>query len=392
MSTEIARRRLALFVFFFIPGVAIASWVTRTPAIRDRIDVSIAEMGLVLFGLSVGSMCGILLSGFLVGRLGTRPVSTLGMCLVVAALLVMALGVVVGQSAVVALGLGLFGFGMGTAEIAINIDGAAVEQITGRPLMHSLHGCFSLGTVCGAILGFGVTSIGLPVEWHLGLVAAAAVPAIAFFFRFIPPGTARTSGGAAGKTDTALVQDSYWRDPRLLCIGLIVLAVALAEGSANDWLPILMVDEHQYSQAAGSLVFLVFASAMTLGRFAGGYFLVRFGRVSVIRVSALLSATGLALVIFSQNSLLAGAAVVLWGLGTSLGFPVAISAAASSGPNSTGRVKAVTIGGYLAFLVGPPFLGLLGELYGLRGALVLVLGCVLLVVGIASSVRPPPKR
>ncbi len=47
---------------FFIPGLLMASWATRTPAIRDLLALSTAEMGVVLFGLSVGSMSGILCS------------------------------------------------------------------------------------------------------------------------------------------------------------------------------------------------------------------------------------------------------------------------------------------------------------------------------------------
>ena len=64
----------ALFMFFFIPGLLMASWATRTPAIRDILSVSTAEMGIVLFGLSIGSMSGILCSAWLVKRFGTRAV------------------------------------------------------------------------------------------------------------------------------------------------------------------------------------------------------------------------------------------------------------------------------------------------------------------------------
>ncbi|STH34921.1 DEOR-type transcriptional regulator [Escherichia coli] len=39
------RRTWALFMFFFLPGLLMTSWATRTPAIRDILSVSIAEMG-----------------------------------------------------------------------------------------------------------------------------------------------------------------------------------------------------------------------------------------------------------------------------------------------------------------------------------------------------------
>lgn len=67
------RRTRALFMFFFT-GTADGLWATRTPAIRDILSVSTAEMGAVLFGLSIGSMSGILCSARLVKRFGTRKV------------------------------------------------------------------------------------------------------------------------------------------------------------------------------------------------------------------------------------------------------------------------------------------------------------------------------
>lgn len=160
---------------------------------------------------------------------------------------------------------------------------------------------------------------------------------------------------------------------RLVLIGLIVLAMAFAEGSANDWLPLLMVDGHGTSATAGSLTFMLFAVAMTTGRFTGGPLLVRYGPAAVVRASALVAAVGVALVVFSDNALLAGAAVVLWGLGASLGFPVTISAAGEGARNASARVAAVSTAGYAAFLVGPPSLGFLADHVGLRNAMVVVL-------------------
>lgn len=387
MTPDLQRRRFALFVLFFIPGLSISSWVTRTPAIRDRIGASIAEMGIVLLGISVGSMTGILIAGFLVSKYGTKSVALLGTALIPTGLLVMGGGVAMESMSIVALGLCFFGLGTGLGEIAINIDGALVEQLSQTSFMHFLHGCFSFGTICGAVAGFALTAARLPVEWHLSLVAVLTIPAIAYFIRFIPGKNAGQHSAGDGQ-DMQAHEDPFLKDARLYLIGLIILAVALAEGAANDWLPILMVDEHGFSKTAGSLVFLIFACAMTLGRFSGGYFLDRFGRTNVIRASAILGAVGLSLVILSNNPVLAGAAVILWGLGASLGFPVAISAAGSSGPNSGGRVKLVTIGGYIAFLAGPPFLGLLGESYGLRTAMLVVLTFLLLAVVAAGAVRP----
>nr|WP_257142231.1 MFS transporter [Streptomyces sp. sk226] len=389
------RWRAALFLFMLATGVSMASWVARTPAVRDALDVTTGAMGLVLFGLSIGSMAGVLASGGLVRRHGGRSVITLGAALLVAGLLVIAGGAALEVSGGVFGGLALFGAGMGLAEVAFNIEGAAVERAVGRPVLPVLHGCFSLGTVVGALLGMGLTALRFPVGWHLAAIALAVAAAGAWTVRAVPAGTGREepeaaddhAGGGGWRAQVAV-----WRDRRLVLIGLIVLAMAFAEGSANDWLPLLMVDGHGTSATAGSLTFMLFAVAMTTGRFTGGSLLVRYGPAAVVRASAVIAAVGVALVVFSSSALLAGAAVVLWGLGASLGFPVTISAAGEGVRNASARVAAVSTAGYAAFLVGPPSLGFLADHVGLRNAMVVVLVLLGGAALITGALRTPERE
>ncbi|MFE7329547.1 MFS transporter [Streptomyces sp. NPDC057565] len=384
IDRAVRRRRQALFLFFFLPGIAMSSWVTRTPDVRDQLGVSTGQMGLILFGLSVGSMSGILCSGRLVSRFSTRPVIALGTGLIIVSMVVIGVGSAAPSAPMVAAGLCMFGAGMGAGEVAVNVDGADVERLTDTAVLPTLHGCFSLGTVIGGLIGMAATAAALPVAWHLTGVAVAAAGILVYALRAIPAGMGIKETSPA----TGTAQHSgppVWRDRRLLLIGGIVLAMALAEGAANDWLPLLMVDGHGLDAALGSLVFVGFAAAMTLGRFSGTYFLNRFGRAAVIRASAVSGAVGLTLVIFSDSVAVAAAAVLFWGLGASLGFPVALSAAGDSGPDQTARVSLVATIGYVAFLVGPPALGFLGDHYGLRSAMLVVLVFVAAAIGIAPA-------
>ncbi|NEA06858.1 MFS transporter, partial [Streptomyces sp. SID10692] len=188
MDATTRRWRAALFLFMLATGVSMASWVARTPAVRDALDVTTGAMGLVLFGLSIGSMAGVLASGGLVRRHGGRSVITLGAALLVAGLLVIAGGAALEVSGGVFGGLALFGAGMGLAEVAFNIEGAAVERAVGRPVLPVLHGCFSLGTVVGALLGMGLTALRFPVGWHLAAIALAVAAAGAWTVRAVPAG------------------------------------------------------------------------------------------------------------------------------------------------------------------------------------------------------------
>ncbi|MGW4235606.1 MFS transporter [Streptomyces sp. NPDC004749] len=372
MATTIARRRLALYALFFIPGVGIASWVTRTPAVRNLLEASTAEMGLVLFGLSVGSMLGILCSGALVARFGARPVIAVGTLALIISLPTIGLGGALSLKLLVAAGLFLFGAGMGGGEIAMNVEGADVEKAIGRPFLPALHGYFSLGTVVGAVAGIVFTATEFSVVWHLVIIGVLTLFLFLLAMRAIPDGTGRVPRRER-RGEVARSGPALWKDSRLLLIGVIVLAMALAEGTANDWLPLVMVDGHGFDPALGSTVYAAFAASMTVGRFVGGRIIERVGRAKVLAGSAVFGAVGLALVAFVDNQVVAAAAVVFWGLGASLGFPVALSAAGDSGPDSAARVSLVATVGYVAFLVGPPVLGFLGEEYGLRGALVVPL-------------------
>lgn len=380
-------RTWALCAFFFLPGLLMASWATRTPTIRDVLAVSISEMGIVLFGLSVGSMGGILCSGWLVKRFGTRPVIRSGMILVFVGMLLMSLALWFASPWLFALGLAGLGSGMGSAEVAVNVEGAIVERLRKKTLLPMMHGFYSLGTLTGAGLGMLLTSTGLRADLHLLLAALIVVLPTLIALTAIPGGTGQQD--ATTDTQAARTHRPFWKDGQLLLIGVIVLAMAFAEGSANDWLPLLMVDGHGFSPTSGSLIYAGFTLGMTLGRFGGGWFIDRYSRVAVVRASAVLGALGIALVIFIDSAFIAGVSVIFWGLGASLGFPLTISAASDTGPDAPTRVSVVATTGYLAFLVGPPLLGFLGEHYGLRSAMLVVLALVIVAALVARAVAKP---
>jgi predicted MFS family arabinose efflux permease len=381
---SLALRRFALYALFFLPGISISSWVTRTPAIRDLLGASTAQMGLILFGLSVGSMLGILTSGPAVMRFGARRVTLVASILLVLSMPTIAVGGGTALAPVVTLGLALFGAGTGGGEVAMNIEGAQVEKESGRTFLPSLHGCFSLGMVVGATAGILANAAHLSVVIHLLVIGVIGAALLSWAIRLLPPATGRVSAAerAARREHTG---PPVWKDARLLLIGAIVLAMALAEGTANDWLPLVMVDGHGFDAALGSAVYAVFAASMTVGRFAGGPIIDRVGRAPVLATSATCAALGLILVSLVDNQVVAGLAVILWGLGASLGFPVALSAAGDSGPEPAQRVALASIVGYMAFLVGPPVLGFVGDHVGLRGALLLPAAVVVIAIFLTPS-------
>ncbi|SLM89559.1 Putative transport protein/putative regulator [Corynebacterium casei] len=388
MSTTLEARRLALCALFLLPGLAMSAWVTRTPAIRDLLGASTAQMGIVIFGLSLGAMAGILCSGPLLARLGAKPLIAFGTLGVAVSVPLIGLGAAAQIDGFVIAALALFGLSMGGSEIALNVEGADVEAISGRPFLPALHGSFSLGTLIGAALGIVATAADFSVVTHLMTIGLSGIVILLVCIRFLPPATGRRQ---KPNTPAYRSERAVWRDSSLWLIGVIVLAMAFAEGTANDWLPLIMVDGHGLNPALSSTVFAVFAAAMTLGRFLGGPVVQRFGRAWVLGASALSAVVGISLVAFVDNSLVAVVAVVLWGLGASLGFPVAISSAGASGENPATRVAFVTVIGYVAFLVAPPLLGFIGERAGLRGALIIPLLVLFVSIFLSPVARTRPS-
>jgi fucose permease len=388
--------RNSLFLIFALCGVGLASWVARVPAVRDALDVSLEQMGVLIFGIAAGSIVGLLASSHLIARFGARATITWALVAAGAGLTVAGLGATVGPSfAVIFGGLAVFGAATGMCDVAMNVSGAANERLLGRAIMPIFHAFFSFGTIVGAGLGALAEHLGLPIALHMGFVAILIVVASCVAVRtlqselLVADGEEQIADDDHSKTWRGRL--SIWRDPRTILIGLIILGMAFAEGSANDWLALAMVDGHGVDNATGAVLFGVFVTAMTVGRLLGVRLLDQFGRVPVLRVSAGFAAVGLLIVIFGPNPAIATVGIVLWGLGSALGFPVGMSAAADDPRTAAARVSAVATIGYFAFLVGPPLIGFLAENVGILNSLLVVLVLVA-VSGIVSSAAREPRR
>jgi len=387
--------RNAIFVIFMLPGLAIASWVARLPAIRDVLDVGPAQLGFLIFAIAAGSIGGLAASSHVVARIGSARTIDWGIISTVVGLCVAGVGSTVGPNfAVVFGGLVLFGAANGMTDVAMNVSGAANERSLGRSIMPVFHAFFSFGTMLGAALGALAELFGVPIAVHFGLISVITVGALFAARRFVQPDLPLAGRSTADQeqpvpASTWRSRLSIWRDPRTLLIGLLVLGAAFAEGSANDWIAIAAVDGHGVSNTTGALVFGLFVTAMTAGRLGGVFVIDRFGRVPVLRGSFILAAVGLLIFISVPVVPIAIAGALLWGLGSALGFPIGMSAAADDPATAAARVSAVATIGYFAFLVGPPVIGLLGQSVGVLNALLVTL--VLVAVGaiVAPAAREP---
>jgi MFS family permease len=388
VGQAVRRAKVAVSVIFVVNGLAFASWVARVPAIRDTLGLTPGRVGLLLLSVSAGTMTALPLSGLVVGgrgagRLGPARTVAAGVLAGSIGLLVMAVGLAAAAVPAVALGMLLYGVGTSTWDVAMNVEGADVERRLGRTVMPRFHAGFSLGTVLGALIGAGCAKAGVSLEWQLAVtVVAILLAGLSGVRAFLPPVVAES---AAANRSSVL---AAWREPRTLLIGVLVLAFALCEGVANDWLALSLVDGYHAAQAVGAVGFGTFVTAMTVGRLVGGSFVERYGRVGTLRVTALLAVAGVLTVVLSPGIPGALAGAVLWGLGASLGFPLGMSAAGDEAARSAARVSVVGSIGYTAFLGGPPLVGLLADHVTVRDAILVACGAALVGFLAAAAARP----
>jgi fucose permease len=374
----------ATYIAFGGSGFAFASWASRIPQVRDRLHLQPSELGLVLLAIAAGSVVALPLSGPVLARLGSRRTVTAMALLLVTGLFVAAVGYLVGVVPVVA-GLFLVGLGNGAWDVAMNVQGARVEQRLGRSIMSRFHAGFSLGTVAGALIGAAMVALRVPVTAHLiGVAAVVGVSVPIAVRRFIADQDDDAAGDEAGSTGSW----AAWTEPRTLLIGLFVLAFAFAEGTGNDWISVALIDGYHAPATVGTLGFAVFLAAMTTGRWVGPGLLDRYGRVAVIRVISILAVLGLVLFVFGPSTPVAFAGALLWGAGTSLGFPVGMSAGADDPSRAASRVSVIASVGYCAFLGGPPLIGFLGQQFTVLRALTAVAVLLALAALITGSIRP----
>jgi MFS family permease len=398
MSTEIennAKRthiaRTGNLVTFATSGFLFSSWLSRLPDVKQMLDIGTGTLSFLLLALACGSLVGLPITGRIADKIGTKNTVRLGGAVGIFGFLVTCFSITFSQNLVIPIaGLALVGFGIGVWDVAQNLEGTIIERKLRRAIMPWFHAAFSGGTVIGALIGAQATALKIPLATHLSVSAALTLALLLWgtnkfiTFEVVEPND---------PLGNSIKQKSAWTEPRTLLIGVMVLAAAFTEGSANDWLAVAFVEGHQTTAPEGVLGLSAFLLFMTAGRVVGSMALDKFGRVLVLRV--LFSATLIGCLLFVFGGPVGayfGAA--LWGLGASLGFPVGMSAASDDPKRAAARISVVSTIGYCAFLAGPPLVGFLGEAVGILSAL-LAVGAVsalaFLLVPAAREQREEPS-
>ncbi|MGC4048408.1 MAG: MFS transporter [Paludibaculum sp.] len=367
---------------FLVAGVAMAAWAPMVPYAKARLALDEATLGLVLLALGAGSAVSMPMVGVLAHHWGYRRIIVSAGLL---ASLVLPLLTWVPGIAGLTVTLFVYGFLLGTLDVAMNSHAVEVERRDGRALMSGFHGLFSVGGLVGSAGLSALLSLGLPLP-AASMVVAAALAGVVLSQRtkLLPSGQ---------NADSSMPARLQWPDRLLFLLGLVCFVSFLAEGALLDWSAVFLRDVRAMAASQAGLGYSCFSVAMALGRLAGDAVIMRLGPVLTVRLGGVIAAAGLLLatLVPSTGAGLAGFALV--GVGAANIVPVMFSAAGrlpSRVPSMS--LATVTALGYAGMLSGPALIGFVAHASSLPLALSLIAILLLGVSAFAGIARPSTER
>jgi predicted MFS family arabinose efflux permease len=267
----------------------------------------------------------------------------------------------------------VLGVGNGGMDVAMNAQGATVENRRGRLLLGKLHAGFSAGGLAGAGLGAVAVAAGLGVLAHFALAAVLLAVVV------VPLSAALVGDDAHADDGTP----TFARPSRaLLGLGVLAFCCLLAEGAALDWSAVYVDDDLAASPSFAALAYAAFSAAMLTGRLLADRLAHAFGPLALLRTGGLLAGGGLGLAVLLGEPGVALAGFAAMGAGLSVAVPLVFRAATARG--GAPSLAAVSTLGYTGLLAGPPLVGAVAEATSLPAALGLVA-----VLATAATVLAP---
>jgi MFS family permease len=375
-SDGLSAARRSVLAFFFLHGLVFSTWVSRIPAVQQKLGLPAPALGLALLGVAMGSVPALPISGYLISKHGSRPVLITSTCLYCLSLCGMAFAT---NALLLTLALVLYGASAGTMDVSMNAHGVVVEGRAGKPMMSAFHALFSLGGMAGAAIGGLIARMETPVPVHFVLASAVSLAAGLVAARGLLPAT--IDAVPHGPAFAPLTRP-------LLSLGVLAFCFLLSEGAVADWTALYLRDALHANEGLAAIGYAVFSATMTAGRFLGDWLTLQVGRSRLVMTGSLLATAGLVIALVSPVAFPALVGFAAVGAGYSVIVPLIFAAAGRAGGESAGGgLAAVSTAGYFGFLVGPPLIGFLAGAFTLRAALWLLCGLTLVGALLARSVE-----
>lgn len=374
---SVRHARGAVSVIFAVHGAVAGTFATRIPWIADHVRTDAGGLGLALLFVSVGAVLAMPFTARLIHRLPARAVVPALMVPWCLAVIPTALA-----PSVPALCAALFVYGAtaGTADVAMNAQGVAVEQAYGRSIMSGLHGMWSVGGLAGSGLGVVAAYMDISAYGHF-LVAGLALAVIAVA---VSPRLLHATPAAAEEVPR------FALPPRpVLLIALVGFMAIFGEAASADWAAVYLTDIAHAAPAVAAAAYTGFAATMAAARLAGDRLVNRFGAVRTVRLSGAAATVGALLVAAARSPVPAIVGFALIGIGVAVVVPLAFAAAGNAGPRPAQQIAGVATIVYGAGMAAPAAIGGVAQVSSLSASFVLVAGLVACIVLGAGALRRP---
>lgn len=349
-------------VQFFVNGALFASFLPRLPEIRDRVDISVDRVGLILSLAGLAGLAGSAMVGPAISRLGTRRVILGGGTLLALSLPIVGLAAAPWVLLVGLIGMQTFDV---LVDVAMNLQGSWLSGRRHTPVMNRLHGLWSLGTVVGGLSSSRLAAAGVSLSVHLTGAAALLLVAIVYVGRGLlridehPTDEQPVDGAAVESRGSEVRRRSGSARSALFLLGAAGLFAVAVETTSSDWAAFRFTDDLGSSPGQAGLAFVAVTSGMTVGRFVGDWATMRLGPDRLRDVAAGLAFIGLAVATLLDEPVLNLAGLFLAGLGTSSMLPAIYDRAAKHPGRPGAGLGALTAGLRVSGLSMPLTVGLL---------------------------------
>ncbi|WP_116453559.1 MFS transporter [Blastococcus litoris] len=371
-TRELRRARLAVAACFFLNAVFYSNVVPRLPEIKADLGLSNASLGTALAAMPLGALLAALSSAALIRRFTSARVATWGLVLLGVVLFGIALAP---NWPALAGALLVAGALDAVIDVAQNAHGLRVQRLYRRSILNGFHAFWSIGAVCGGLLGSAAAGLAVPLEVHLAFSTVVFGAVAVGAYRLMLPGDDDADREPEPERPTGSAARAGMRTAVLAMTALGVLGVcgAIVEDAGASWAALYLRTELAAGAAVAGLGFVALQGAMTVGRLTGDRVVDRFGqrRVAQVGGAVIAAGMGLALAFPSVATTLIGFALA--GLGVATLIP-AVYHAADELPGLRRGTGLAVVNWLLriGFLLSPPLIGVLADAFSLRVALLAV--------------------
>ncbi|MBD5397190.1 MFS transporter [bacterium] len=384
--------RIAIGVFFFLQGFTFASWAARIPDFKAFFALSEGQLGTLLWAFPLGQLLCVPLAGYLVERFTSRRMLLCAACLYPFTLALLGFIPFILSSTgnshdgvwIFAAVLFFLGIVANLHNLSVNTQAVGVEKMYGRSIMATFHGLWSLaGFVAGMVGSLMAAHHIVPFYHYLGIFAFGLLVVI-FLHRY----TLRQDEARTEQQEKPTFNIFKGMDAFVYLMGFIALGSMLCEGVMYDWSAVYYKEYLFFDDTRIRFGYTACMLAMASCRFLADFIVNRFGAVTVVRLSGILTALGFLLMVLCHSLVWVTVGAALVGAGVSSVVPVCYGAIGRHPGVVPGRaINAVSTIGFTGFAVSPPLIGYLAEWIGLRWVFVCVAVLAVLIASLAGRLK-----